>query len=214
MSDLLDSGARQQFDSGAVRDIREGKGRMDLVPLELFGKRLKDPIILALNTYIQKGDTDNLWTAYDLFIDLVGWDIYTSIIEVSKQYEDGARKYAEDNWKKGMPVHCFIDSTARHYMKYRRGDQDEPHDRAVLWNIISGMWMHINKPEYIDLPFSAQREIKVEEEVMEVCHWTKLGYDHMYEVECNSSNYLLIKNEIDVPRYCPYCSKKIEVSEE
>ena len=28
----LDSGERREFESGAVRDIQEGKGRMDLIP--------------------------------------------------------------------------------------------------------------------------------------------------------------------------------------
>ena len=40
MSEILDSGNRRKFESGAVRDIQEGKGRMDLVPIrevaELF----------------------------------------------------------------------------------------------------------------------------------------------------------------------------------
>ena len=32
---ILDSGDRTQFESGAVRDMREGKGRCDLMPLEV-----------------------------------------------------------------------------------------------------------------------------------------------------------------------------------
>lgn len=31
--ELQDSGNRREFDSGAVRDINEGKGRCDLLPL-------------------------------------------------------------------------------------------------------------------------------------------------------------------------------------
>lgn len=30
--EILDSGTRRQFESGAVRDVAEGKGRMDLLP--------------------------------------------------------------------------------------------------------------------------------------------------------------------------------------
>lgn len=33
MAELKDSGARREFESGAVRDIQEGKGRCDLLPL-------------------------------------------------------------------------------------------------------------------------------------------------------------------------------------
>ena len=32
---ILDSGERRQFESGAVRDIAEGKGRCDLLPLDI-----------------------------------------------------------------------------------------------------------------------------------------------------------------------------------
>lgn len=31
---IEDSGERQEFDTGAVRDIQEGKGRYDLIPPE------------------------------------------------------------------------------------------------------------------------------------------------------------------------------------
>jgi hypothetical protein len=50
-------------------------------------------------------------------------------------------------------VHIFIDSGVRHYLKYLRGDKDEPHDRAFIWNMLGAIWTHENKPELIDLPF-------------------------------------------------------------
>ena len=36
MNQILDSGTRRSFESGAVRDIAEGKGRMDLLPLDII----------------------------------------------------------------------------------------------------------------------------------------------------------------------------------
>lgn len=39
---ILDSGNRREFDSGAVRDIQEGKGRCDLLPLVEVGSFLSD----------------------------------------------------------------------------------------------------------------------------------------------------------------------------
>ena len=39
---LKDSGARREFESGAVRDISEGKGRCDLLPLDIIGDILGD----------------------------------------------------------------------------------------------------------------------------------------------------------------------------
>ena len=40
MAELKDSGARREFASGAVRDIAEGKGRCDLLPLGVVARLL------------------------------------------------------------------------------------------------------------------------------------------------------------------------------
>ena len=78
----------------------------------------------------------------------------TMYLEVSKHYEDGAKKYAERNWEIGIPLHCYIDSGVRHLLKYFRGDTDEPHDRAFVWNILGAIWTINNMPELNDLPCS------------------------------------------------------------
>ena len=150
---LQDSGERREFSTGAARDIAEGKGRCDLLPLRLLADRLENRVFTFIEEYIRVGDVHSLWFAIDAFIEKEGIDIHTALLEASKQYEDGAKKYNERNWEKGMPVHCFIDSGVRHYLKYLRGDTDEPHDRAFVWNMLGGIWMHENHPELIDLPF-------------------------------------------------------------
>ena len=38
---ILDSGERREFESGAVRDIQEGKGRCDLLPIAEVAEILK-----------------------------------------------------------------------------------------------------------------------------------------------------------------------------
>ena len=52
------------------------------------------------------------------------------MLEVSIHFEEGAKKYGDNNWRKGIPAYCYIDSAVRHYLKWIRGDNDEPHDRA------------------------------------------------------------------------------------
>ena len=162
MAELKDSGARRAFESGAVRDIAEGKGRCDLLPLGVVSRflgndSLHDVVLCHINSYISDGDTDCLLYAIKEFCRGEGIDPYTAMLEVSKHYEDGARKYAERNWEKGLDVHCFIDSGVRHYLKHKRGDIDEPHNRAFIWNMLGAVWTHQNKPELIDLPFKEKR---------------------------------------------------------
>jgi len=156
MANLKDSGARRDFGTGAVRDVAEGKGRCDLLPLDVVSSILDSSVLQLVNNYVRNGKIQDLITAIKMFItDHTEWkDIFTGILEVSKQYEDGCQKYGDRNWEKGIPVHCYIDSGVRHYLKYLRGDTDEPHDRAFVWNMLGAIWTHWHKPELIDLPFA------------------------------------------------------------
>ena len=164
MAELLDSGARRDFGTGAVRDVAECKGRCDLLPLGVVARFLMndtrdceiDHILNAIEGYIREGNINYLFQAINNFRHLLNWDKPTALLEVAKQYEDGARKYNDRNWENGIPVHCFIDSGVRHYLKYLRGDTDEPHYRAFIWNMLGAIWTHDNRPEMIDLPFACK----------------------------------------------------------
>lgn len=149
---LPDSGERRQFETGAVRDIAQGKGRCDLMPLGVIGKLLGIDCLVYINEYLYKGDPNYLWMTLGSFVDHCGMNLYTALLEVAKHFEDGAVKYGDRNWEKGIPIHCYIDSAVRHFIKFLRGDEDEPHDRAFMWNILCAMWTHENYPELIDIP--------------------------------------------------------------
>lgn len=150
---LQDSGERRKFDSGAVRDISEGKGRCDLLPLNVIADMMNDEILFRINQYVCSGNKTSLVCAIKAFSEARYGNLSTAMLEVSKHYEDGCTKYGERNWERGIPLHCYIDSGVRHYLKYLRGDADEPHDRAFLWNLLGVLWTQDNKPELIDLPF-------------------------------------------------------------
>lgn len=92
-----DSGTRESFNSGAVRDGQQRKGRMDLVP------------------------------------SLAVWLI-------SRIFEDGAIKYAENNWMLGIPVKQYVKSAENHLAKYKEGMRDEPHLSMAGWNILCAIW--------------------------------------------------------------------------
>ena len=154
MSELKDSGTRREFSTGAVRDVADGKGRCDLLPLVQVSDILDSPTLLYISIFMPSGVKGNLRSAMREFCGERGWDLPTAMLEVSIHYEDGARKYAERNWEIGIPLHCFIDSAVRHYLKWRRGDTDEPHDRAVLWNLLGAWWTLDNRPELNDLPYA------------------------------------------------------------
>jgi hypothetical protein len=154
---IKDSGERREFETGAVRDIQEGKGRCDLLPLDVIADGLTDPraykfanVLLSIANFQVSGDHSFLWSAVVHFADQKHWDVSTMILEVSKHFEEGCKKYGENNWQKGIPTHCYIDSAVRHYLKWLRDDTDEPHDRAFCWNILCCIWTCIHKPELND----------------------------------------------------------------
>jgi hypothetical protein len=148
---ILDSGNRREFETGAVRDIQEGKGRCDLLPLDvvawLLGVENADSVLMCIHNFVIGNATSYLYDAVELGRNIIGVDINTMILDLAKHFESGAKKYGERNWQKGIPVRCYIDSAVRHYLKFLRGDQDEPHDRAFMWNIVCAIWTCEHKPE-------------------------------------------------------------------
>lgn len=150
---LKDSGNRREFATGAARDIAEGKGRCDLLPLAVLGQRLNVSELVLLDNFLRSGDTLQLEYALDVFCNRAFFgNLFTMYLEVAKHYEDGANKYSERNWEKGIPLHCYIDSAVRHLLKYLRWDTDEPHDRAFVWNVLGAIWTMRNRPGCNDLP--------------------------------------------------------------
>lgn len=96
-SSVKDSGVRERYSTGAVRDTGAGKGRFDLLP------------------------------AYPLK-------------RLAVHYENGARKYSDRNWEKGIPLKRFMDSALRHLFCYQDGQRDEDHLAAAAWNVLGFIW--------------------------------------------------------------------------
>lgn len=171
MVNLIDSGEHREFQTGAVRDIADGKGRCDLLPLDVIGMEFFDGdyILCCIYCFITTGEQDCIIKAIRHFISIKMNDgndndsQISAILELSKHYEDGCKKYGERNWEKGIPLHCFIDSGVRHYLKCMRGDIDERHDRAFLWNMFGLLWTIMHHPELNDLPYK-EGETKNEEQ--------------------------------------------------
>lgn len=152
---ILDSGERREFNSGAVRDIQTGKGRCDLMPLDIIGELCELDVLACIAAFVADGDASHLLSAAQMFIR----DEYTTecdaMLELARHFEDGAAKYGERNWERGIPTHCYIDSAVRHYFKHIRGDEDEPHERAFLWNLLCCAWTVRHLPDYDDIPHRA-----------------------------------------------------------
>lgn len=144
---IQDSGQRREFATGAVRDIQEGKGRCDLLPLDVVVDLIPKTVLREINRFKETGNPQALRNALVAFADEVFDGVPNMLLEVAVHFEEGAKKYGENNWQKGLPVSCYVDSAIRHYLKYLRGDTDERHDRAFAWNLMCCIWTCDNKPE-------------------------------------------------------------------
>ena len=157
---IVDSGERRQWSTGAQRDMAN-KGRCDLLPWDIIGDLYNGdtPIVnfckcleRAIN-YLNL--SDNIKTALHIFIEIqYNGNIPTAMLDNAFHFEAGAKKYSDNNWRSGIPVKVYLDSAGRHFLKYLRGDSDEHHDRAVVWNLICALWTIKHKPEMIDAPMT------------------------------------------------------------
>lgn len=143
-SPIKDSGERQEFSTGAVRDIQVGKGRCDLMPLDIVSEFMvmkpEKDYLSYIADFQETENYENLIGAAASFADKYFADRETAVLEYAIQLENGAIKYGPRNWQKGIPLDRYVDSGIRHYMKHLRGDDDERHDRAALWNMLCGAW--------------------------------------------------------------------------
>lgn len=150
---IKDSGNRTEFESGAVRDIQEGKGRCDLLPLDVVSEFFVlnfSLIFESIDEFQNTGNINQLYRALSTFADSHFGDETTMLLEVSKHFEEGAKKYGEWNWQKGIPVQLYINSAVRHLLKWLRDDDDEPHDLAFCWNLLCAIWTCKHLPHLND----------------------------------------------------------------
>lgn len=164
---VKDSGARQNFQTGSVRDTDAGKGKPHLVAGEPF-IRVKEYLkssgicyvegfsqdriavcnelekALLQYTQLVENREDNIskiYQAIDLTCMLIALDegkgYYTAFTRLSIHYENGAKKYAANNWRLGQPISRYYDSAKRHFDKIMDGWTDEDHYAALLWNLVA-----------------------------------------------------------------------------
>lgn len=144
---ILDSGERREFETGAVRDMAESKGRFDLMPMGIIADLHGDAFLAYIAGYMESGDQWQLANAANLLVGNHWATRYHAWLALAKHFENGAKKYGEYNWQKGIETRSYIDSAVRHYCKHKAGYDDEPHAVACLWNLVCCIWTIENKPE-------------------------------------------------------------------
>ena len=159
---IKDSGNRTKFATGAVRDIQQGKGRFDLMPLDIMSKAFGiksayelEEISIAdvlgdVADFQRTGNEGWLCIAIAHYSQAVHVSLPTLMLDVAKHFENGALKYGEHNWEKGIPISRYIDSALRHLMKDCACETDEDHAAAFVWNCMCAAWTMEHLPAMDD----------------------------------------------------------------
>ena len=90
--------------------------------------------------------------------DKLKWSLvdFSSLEDMVRVLEMGAKKYSKDNWKKGMPVSEVIESMLRHTFSLLSGEINDkesrlPHIGHIQCNAMFIAYILKNKPEFNDL---------------------------------------------------------------
>ena len=63
-----------------------------------------------------------------------------AILRLAKRGTDGAKKYSDYNFTKGIPLKTYVDSLYRHLAAYQNHDESEDHLAAIMWNAMGLMY--------------------------------------------------------------------------
>lgn len=69
--------------------------------------------------------------------------------EVARTCAEGAAKYDDFNWEKGMPTHDLLNHAIAHIYSFLAGDRSEPHLPHAAWNLLAAihsqeLWPSLN----------------------------------------------------------------------
>ena len=84
---------------------------------------------------------------------------YEAIEALAKWYEDGAVKYGDRNWEKGISVKDCINRMIRHAIKAGNGWTDEDHLSAVMWNAAAAITMIQRRPDLNDHIWKVEEDV-------------------------------------------------------
>jgi hypothetical protein len=90
---------------------------------------------------VRSRDADE--TRYDLITPI-------GLEALARTYAEGARKYSDLNWERGMPVHDMLNHAIRHIFMYLSGDRSEDHLPHAAWNLLGAIhseacWPELNR---------------------------------------------------------------------
>jgi hypothetical protein len=84
----------------------------------------------------------------------VRYDLITPIglRRLAETCAEGAKKYGDHNWQKGIPASVMLNHAIRHIYLWLEGDRSEDHLAHAAWNILGVSHFEEALPAMIDVP--------------------------------------------------------------
>jgi hypothetical protein len=195
-TDIKVTGTPQTYGEGATRNTKEGKGRFDLIPQEVFidinnflAERLAskcttlychpltiiediayDRIVQAIvKLTLYSYSEEELDKPYMFPIDDYKYCCWDMLKDLAVHFQKGAEIYGERNCQKGIPAWSFKDSAMRHASQFFNEEEDEPHLISAIWNLWLLQWTYDTKKNQ----FNAEKE-KLKKQVEEATNAGKV----------------------------------------
>lgn len=92
---------------------------------------------------VRSKDADNV--RYDLISDI-------GLRRVAETYAEGAKKYSEYNWLKGIPASDLINHLSKHISQWKSGDRSEDHLAHAAWGLFTLMHFEETRDDLMDIP--------------------------------------------------------------
>lgn len=91
--------------------------------------------------------------------DNVRFDLITPIglRRLAETCAEGAKKYGDFNWQKGIPASEMLNHAIRHVYLWLEGDSEEDHLAHAAWNILGVCHFEEVLPEMIDVPTRSRK---------------------------------------------------------
>lgn len=95
--------------------------------------------------------TDSNGTRFDLISPV-------ALEALAETYAEGAAKYGDNNWLKGIPTSDLLNHALRHLNMWQRGDTSEPHLAHAAWNVLAMIHFERTRPELVVRPYATASE--------------------------------------------------------
>lgn len=141
--------AAEREETVPVDWILQGQREMEAAPDDI--RWTGDSILANQSDDIRPGTTAKFGTGAVRSSDVeeFRYDLVSPIglREVARACAEGASKYGDWNWEKGMPVHDLLNHVLAHVYQFLGGDRSEPHLGHAAWGLLAAIHSHELWPE-------------------------------------------------------------------